>query len=100
MTKPYDACRVTLGRPLSDALHSLEASALGIVLVEDAAGRMAGTLTDGDVRRALLAGGSLASPIDGYIQPRFVSVQPAASRADSSERYLLATGFRGGAETN
>lgn len=82
MTKPYDACRVTLGRPLSDALHSLEASALGIVLVEDAAGRMAGTLTDGDVRRALLAGGSLASPIDGYIQPRFVSVSPTASRAE------------------
>lgn len=27
-------------------------------------------------------------------------VKPAASRADSSERYLLATGFRGGAETN
>jgi 23S rRNA (uridine2552-2'-O)-methyltransferase len=26
-------------------------------------------------------------------------VKPAASRQDSSERYVLATGFRGGAKT-
>ncbi len=80
--KPFDACRVSLGQPLIDALQSLDASALGIVLVEDGAGRLIGTLTDGDVRRALLGGASLAVPLDGYVHREFAAVAPTTSRAE------------------
>ena len=80
--KPYDTCRVALGRPLVDVLHSLDASALGIVLVENAAGILVGTMTDGDVRRALLNGAPLDAPLDAYIHREFASVRPSTSRAE------------------
>jgi dTDP-glucose pyrophosphorylase/CBS domain-containing protein len=83
MTKPFDACRLQSGETLERALRSLEASALGIVLVDDAAtGRLIGTLTDGDLRRAFLAGARLEDRVDGYLQRQFASVAPTASRAE------------------
>ena len=82
MTKPFEACRVTVGSPLRQALQSLDDSALGIVLVEEPSGRVVGTLTDGDVRRAFLKGATLTTPLDDYIMRTFVSVGPAASRAE------------------
>lgn len=82
MTKPFEVCRVKLGSPLRQALQSLDDSALGIVLVEELAGRVVGTLTDGDVRRAFLKGATMATPLDDYIMRTFVSVGPAASRAE------------------
>ena len=65
-----------------DVLHSLDASALGIVLVEDATGTLAGTITDGDVRRALLGGATLAQPLDAFVHRQFAAVGPATSRAE------------------
>jgi dTDP-glucose pyrophosphorylase len=82
VTKPFEACRVKLGSPLQQALQSLDDSALGIVLVEEPSGRVAGTLTDGDVRRAFLKGATMMTPLDDYIMRTFVSVGPAASRAE------------------
>jgi dTDP-glucose pyrophosphorylase len=82
MSEPFDACRIGLGQPILRALQSLEASALGIVLVEDDAKRLVGTLTDGDIRRGLLKGATLESPIDGCIQRHFMSVRPSTSRAE------------------
>ena len=40
--------------PRRDVLSLLDARALGFVLVTDAEGRLLGTITDGDIRRALL----------------------------------------------
>lgn len=82
MTKPFETCRVRLGSPLRQALQSLDDSALGIVLVEELSGRVVGTLTDGDVRRAFLKGATMTTPLDDYIMRTFVSVGPAASRAE------------------
>jgi dTDP-glucose pyrophosphorylase len=73
---------VRLGSPLRQALQSLDDSALGIVLVEDISGRVVGTLTDGDVRRAFLKGAAMTTPLDDYIMRTFVSVGPEASRAE------------------
>ena len=80
--KPFDACRVAMGRPLVDVLQSLDASALGIVLVEGVDGILAGTMTDGDVRRALLNGASLDSPLDAFGHRAFAFVRPSTSRAE------------------
>ena len=72
MTKPFETCRVKLGSPLKQALQSLDDSALGIVLVEETSGRVVGTLTDGDVRRAFLKGATMTTPLDDYIMRTFV----------------------------
>jgi dTDP-glucose pyrophosphorylase len=78
----FDACRVTLGQPIMAVLRSLDASGLAIVLIEDEGGLARGVLTDGDVRRALLAGATLETAIDAHVVRGFSSVAPATSRAD------------------
>jgi dTDP-glucose pyrophosphorylase len=82
MTQSFDACRVRLGDTLLQALRSLEASALGIAIVEDASGCVAGTLTDGDIRRALLKGATLDSALDDHVMRSFVAVRAETSRAE------------------
>lgn len=82
MKKPFDLCRIRLGQSLLDAFGSLEASALSIVIVEDGAGCVAGTLTDGDIRRALLKGAALENPVDRHIHRAFTSVGPVTSRPE------------------
>jgi NDP-sugar pyrophosphorylase family protein len=53
-----------------------------IALVVDANGRLFGTLTDGDLRRALLAGASMESPLAPCVQRQFTSATPATGRAE------------------
>jgi len=48
---------------LRATLRQIDASRMQIALVVDAAGRLLGTVTDGDVRRALLRDASLESPV-------------------------------------
>jgi dTDP-glucose pyrophosphorylase/CBS domain-containing protein len=75
-----DALVVPPHASLLEALRILDRSALAIVLVVDAARVLLGTLTDGDVRRALLRGASLTDSIEGAFNPRFTSVDPRADR--------------------
>jgi CBS domain-containing protein len=48
---------------LEQAIEALDKAALRIALVVDDEGRLAGTLTDGDVRRALLKHRSLSTSV-------------------------------------
>ncbi|MEY4591818.1 MAG: hypothetical protein RIR18_713 [Pseudomonadota bacterium] len=48
---------------LHDAIHGLNEVAIKIVLVCDQAGMLLGTISDGDIRRGLLRGLTLSSPI-------------------------------------
>ena len=50
-----------------DAMAKLDANTTKIILVLDADGRLNGTLTDGDVRRAMLAGITLEQPVDDLL---------------------------------
>jgi dTDP-glucose pyrophosphorylase len=65
------------------ALRALDRGRQGIAFVCDESGRVLGTMTDGDVRRALLRG---ARPEDcclaAIMQRDFTSVTPEASRAE------------------
>lgn len=56
-----------VGATLQDAIRNLDESSLQIALVVAASGELIGTLTDGDIRRGLLRGLSLSSPIDSII---------------------------------
>ena len=53
-----------LGSSIQDAILNLDQSGLQIVLITAADGRLCGTVTDGDVRRALLRGLSLQERAD------------------------------------
>ena len=54
---------VTLDHTFNEAVAQMDRSRLGIVLVVDDDRRLVGTLTDGDVRRAILARVDLTTPV-------------------------------------
>lgn len=58
---------VPLGATIQQAITSLEVSGLQIVLAVSDDNKLAGTLTDGDIRRAFLKGMTLGSSIDKFI---------------------------------
>jgi len=70
------------GATIRDAMETLDRRALQIALVVNADGRLLGTVTDGDIRRALLAGATLASPVLPHAHQGFTSVSPMTGRAD------------------
>ena len=50
------AVRITPSQSITDALAQLDRAGTGVLLVIDDADRLLGVLTDGDFRRAVLAG--------------------------------------------
>lgn len=77
--KPLD-----IHAPLVEAVRAIEASRRRIAVVVSDDGRLTGTLTDGDVRRCLLAGGSLDTPIS-----EAMNRSPLSAQSGSSDGYLL-----------
>ena len=67
---------------LVDAMQSLELSGVEIALLTDAEGRLAGIVTDGDIRRALLKGATMESPVGPHMVREFTRVGPDAGRAE------------------
>lgn len=68
---------------LLDAMKVLERGGEAIAFVCDAGGRVIGSLTDGDIRRALLRGSGLDERcLRSAMQPQFIHVSPDASRAE------------------
>jgi dTDP-glucose pyrophosphorylase len=54
---------------LMDAVRAIEVSRRRMAVVVDGEGRLLGTLTDGDIRRHLLDGGSLETPVSKAMNP-------------------------------
>lgn len=67
---------------LRRAMEVIERSRVEIALVVDEEGRLVGTLTDGDVRRALLTGAGLNGLVENAMARRFTAVSPETSRAE------------------
>jgi CBS domain-containing protein len=65
---------------LQQAIGSLNDSSAQIVLVVSADGILQGALTDGDIRRGLLRGLNLGSPIDSLINRDPLVVPPQLGR--------------------
>ena len=63
MYSDLDTFCVSRHRTAGEAVAQMDKSRLGIVLVIDEEQRLVGTITDGDVRRALLADIDLALPV-------------------------------------
>ncbi|MGQ7260438.1 nucleotidyltransferase family protein [Vreelandella sp. V005] len=82
--KHWEAAVVAPGTSLEQAIQVLDKAALRIVLVIDAEGQLLGTLTDGDVRRALIRHQSLVVAVEEVMNPR----PHTATREWSKERML------------
>lgn len=61
------ACTLGLGASLRAVLEAMTQSGKQIVLVVDADRRLAGVVTDGDIRRAMLRGASLDAKVDEVV---------------------------------
>ena len=82
MTTPLEASKVPAEGSLRDVLGALDRSGLGVALVVGRTGKLVGILTDGDARRALLAGNALDAAVGPIAQRGFAAVQPGVSRAE------------------
>jgi len=65
---------------IEQAIHVLNEVALKIVLVTDTNGVLVGTISDGDIRRGLLKGLDLTSPIESIIHHGSIVVSSKISR--------------------
>lgn len=77
----FMAARVPVSGSIADAMWALERSHAEIALVIDERERLLGTMTDGDIRRALLNGATLSSQLRPFMTTAFTAVGPSASRA-------------------
>lgn len=82
MRDRLDRCRVPEGGTLLDALRVLETGGLELALVVDTNDRLVGVLTDGDIRRAILAGAPLDAPLAAHANRRYTKVSTSAGRAE------------------
>src|SRR6476660_4738824 len=66
---------------IRDAMQAIDTNGREMVLVIDKSGRIIGLISDGDIRRALLAGHTLDMPAATVMTRDFFSVAPDADRA-------------------
>jgi len=65
---------------IKEAVQVLNEVSLRIVLVTDSTGALMGTISDGDIRRGLLKGLDLASPIESIVHHEALVVPPNLNR--------------------
>jgi len=79
MRTELSALTLTTAATLRQVMQAIDDGRAGIALVVDEAGHLRGTITDGDVRRALLRGNDLSSRADAVMSERFTAVKMHAS---------------------
>ena len=85
MTKNWQNTRVSPNNSIRDTLQIIDQSSLQIALVIDEQGRLLGTATDGDIRRAILKGISLDAAIH-----HVMNASPTIAQAHDSTEQVLA----------
>jgi len=70
------------GSTIRAGMEAIDRGGCWISLVVDGKNKLLGLLTDGDMRRALLAGASLDDPVERYMQRAYTAVPPTAGRAE------------------
>ena len=73
---------------INDAIIKIEANSKGFVLVENDVKQVLGTLTDGDIRRALLAGAHLSDLALNYINKNFIFLDDNSMEHESIYKKL------------
>ncbi|TGM53971.1 CBS domain-containing protein [Leptospira biflexa] len=80
MTNQWKSAILTLTSNIQDVIKNLDETGLQIVIVVTESGNFLGTITDGDIRRGLLRGLTLASSIESIIFRDSLVVTPQMSR--------------------
>jgi len=83
MSLPEHLWRKTLlfkEQPIREAIANLNDTGLGIVLVVDEGRKLLGTVTDGDIRRGLLGGLQMESPLWSVMRSNALVVPPEMPR--------------------
>lgn len=70
--------------PISEAIFKIDTNQKGIVLIVDDDSKLVGTITDGDIRRALLAGESFDSPVSVLFAYKSESYQQPVTATESA----------------
>lgn len=70
---------------VKEAVEVIDRGAEQIALVVDKAGRLIGTITDGDIRRALLRGETLDNPVHKIMHREFRALPATATQEDALE---------------
>lgn len=84
-TDDFEAMCIHTSNTLLDALGAVDRGSVGLALVVDEQRRLVGLVTDGDVRRALLAGALLQDEVGAHANRHFSAVHGDASRAQVLE---------------
>lgn len=82
MSTLLDPLVVTVDATIRHAMQAIDRGTVEIALVTDSTGGLLGTVSDGDVRRALLAGAALDDPVAPYVARRPQVVGPESGRAE------------------
>jgi dTDP-glucose pyrophosphorylase/CBS domain-containing protein len=92
MYTDLDTLCITKDGTIREAASRIDRSRLGIVLVIDADGKLVGTVTDGDLRRTMLAGLPLDSPLQALLDTKAASAYavPVVGVAGSDSHQFLA----------
>ena len=85
MPESFDNCLVTDQGSIRDGMRAVDAGGSKIALATDREGRLTGVITDGDLRRALLAGMTLDDPVAQIMSRDFIALEPGQGRADVQE---------------
>ncbi|AOP33679.1 nucleotidyl transferase [Leptospira tipperaryensis] len=80
MTTAWHSALLPFKSTIQDVIRNLDDSALQIALIISEDGLLIGTITDGDIRRGLLRGLDLNSPIDSIVFRESLVVTPQMSR--------------------
>jgi dTDP-glucose pyrophosphorylase len=85
MSRDFRSSLVAESGTLLDAMRALDAGAIEIAFVVDEAERFVGTLTDGDVRRALLGGAALLDSLLPHVNRRAIRLGTGSGRVEALE---------------
>lgn len=93
MTERVRTVMVGASSTIAAAMAAIDAGRAGIALVVDDKGRLLGTVTDGDVRRALLRRVLLSAPVSEVMNTRFKAA-PLGLEREEQRRIMLAARVR------
>jgi dTDP-glucose pyrophosphorylase/CBS domain-containing protein len=91
MSTPLSDLCITVGDTIERAIRCIDRNEKGIVLVTDEQGRLIGTITDGDIRRALLGSYSLDASVEELLARKASSpyAQPVTALHGTDNATLL-----------
>ena len=76
---------------IKETMKAIDEGCLGIALVVDHRERLQGTVTDGDIRRAILKGSHLDEPISKIMNPNPTTVSPKTDSQTIRQIFIKST---------